>query len=800
MNIIAKTDPQISLRDHLTMVCTKAEEQLTPIRLNVFQRLGVMEEEARALTQQTAWLHDFGKATAEWQEAIGQKRRPPQHALTSFIASLWANGINNVDDSPVNELASALAILAHHGQLCSASWSRDRYRSQQIEICKEAWMALAEEKGLSCDVKKLPERIMADKICGRVEYAKSRIGQMGNQERFRAIFCLLLTMLVEADHRASAEHERNAGIRDNGPVETGRRAPGSRIIQLSPLTPPHIPGEKTPFQNQVQAHPANLLGAMASCGSGKTAAALLRAAELASYHQVDRIIFCLPTRFTSNSMLRDMTDPAKYNYKENDAALIHSEALHLLREMSGNRKEEEEETDGGSNPEEQASQRWGIRYEHAITISTIDHLLMSLYHGYKFSDRAFGNILSSLVVFDEVQAYDATTLNAMREGMELLHDHQIPTLLMSATLPSSRRKFFSLEEAKMVEETGNENRPFRMFPLQEPLTSAKRVTTETESGARALLREAAGLKLAIYVNQIERAKALARAARIELPGSLVICYHSELAPRDRRKLEEKALASFKGGEPVVLVATQAAELSLDISADRMITELAPADILIQRAGRLHRRGRTPEENGFQYTFLVAPLYEESADEKERKGVSLPYEDRELLQRTWDEAPWGIPFSFEAAARWCETALNAAPTIRDCGLKQAFRHDTVFGRAPEDNYNDEDGSLVIRDRDSVIMHVVPECYLGELPEDIAKISEFLVPLRSGKYWTIHNLGFITTEQKKITFWKGKLKKERIIPLRIVRSNLAYDAEKEGFDFSRIRMDEEMEPSALRDQFL
>jgi CRISPR/Cas system-associated endonuclease/helicase Cas3 len=46
-------------------------------------------------------------------------------------------------------------------------------------------------------------------------------------------------------------------------------------------------------------------------------------------------------------------------------------------------------------------------------------------------------------------------------------------------------------------------------------------------------------------------------------------------------------------DSAILVATQICELSLDISADMQLTDLAPIDALSQRGGRLHRNGTVP---------------------------------------------------------------------------------------------------------------------------------------------------------------------------------------------------------------
>ncbi len=515
--------------------------------------------------------------------------------------------------------------------------------------------------------------------------------------------------------------------------------------------------------------------------------ALERAARLANENQVDRIVLCLPTRFTSNSLLRDMVNPDLYAYAQGDVGLVHSEALMVLREAV----DSDDESSFPESPEERAGK--SVRYEHAITISTVDHLLMSLYHGYKFSDRAFGNLLSSLVVFDEVHAYDTTTLNAIREGQKVLNRYAIPTLFMSATLPSTRRVFFGFDAPQTVIEADNPFYPFQAEALDAPLTEGRGFRLNSTLCAREALRDAEGLKLAIYVNQIERAKALARAASEELPNMPVWCYHSELAPRDRRQLEDELLAAFKRDEPMVLVATQAAELSLNISAERMITELAPADTLVQRAGRLHRRGETSTQiegtkrlpAGFKFRLQIAPLDLDPHPKKpELIPGALPYENVALLNRTWTFAPWTTDLGFKNGLKWCEDALTDEVPIQGGTVENAHFNDTVFGRRPQENFNGEDNpdGVVIRDIDSNVVLVVPQCYYDtNLPDTRAALSQLQVAVRASRFHRIpKEAKFQTTIPVKIKV-SAREEKEVDFPIIVIRHVVPYDARGGGFDF-------------------
>jgi CRISPR-associated endonuclease/helicase Cas3 len=77
---------------------------------------------------------------------------------------------------------------------------------------------------------------------------------------------------------------------------------------------------------------------------------------------------------------------------------------------------------------------------------------------------------------------------------------------------------------------------------------------------------------------------------------------------------------------VILIATQVAEMSLDLSADLLITDIAPVSSLIQRMGRLNRRA-TPDKPGEPKPALICQLPAENE--------VLPYKKEDLkVTATW----------------------------------------------------------------------------------------------------------------------------------------------------------------------
>jgi CRISPR-associated endonuclease/helicase Cas3 len=119
----------------------------------------------------------------------------------------------------------------------------------------------------------------------------------------------------------------------------------------------------------------------------------------------------------------------------------------------------------------------------------------------------------------------------------------------------------------------------------------------------------------VVMNRVARAQAL-RALLEKRTGERTALIHSRFRPADRRRIEDAVLTGrFRG----ILVATQAIEAGVDISAKTLFTELAPWASIVQRYGRLNRAGEHAEARAFWFDVDT-----EDAD------ACLPYEPELLI--------------------------------------------------------------------------------------------------------------------------------------------------------------------------
>jgi CRISPR-associated endonuclease/helicase Cas3 len=97
-----------------------------------------------------------------------------------------------------------------------------------------------------------------------------------------------------------------------------------------------------------------------------------------------------------------------------------------------------------------------------------------------------------------------------------------------------------------------------------------------------------GKKILVVMNTVSRAQrifillqSLMQQEKCPLQDLMLI--HSRFTFRDRRNIEKRILEY-----PIILIATQVVEVSLDIDYDILFTEACYWDSLVQRAGRINR--------------------------------------------------------------------------------------------------------------------------------------------------------------------------------------------------------------------
>src|SRR5690606_17876114 len=170
-----------------------------------------------------------------------------------------------------------------------------------------------------------------------------------------------------------------------------------------------------------------------------------------------------------------------------------------------------------------------------------------------------------------------------------------------------------------------------------------------------------GAAVGVIVNTVERAQVLFRfltepgASALPLGPSDLHLLHARFPLDERKRREREAVRRFgrdpetsapRRPGPALLIATQVAEQSLDLDFDLLITDLAPLDLLLQRAGRLHRdlrdeasRQRPP---GYEQPRVVLLMPEPGNDGMPPHGeVAVVYQDLVQL-RTWHYLEHGGP--------------------------------------------------------------------------------------------------------------------------------------------------------------
>jgi len=121
----------------------------------------------------------------------------------------------------------------------------------------------------------------------------------------------------------------------------------------------------------------------------------------------------------------------------------------------------------------------------------------------------------------------------------------------------------------------------------------------------------------------------------EKKATKVILLHGRMRPCDRKSLmdqisdfDKKQKEKKQEASGLIVVATQVIEAGLDVSADYLWSEIAPWSSVIQRLGRLNRRGK--QDNACSWFWMPkADVKNDNAKDSPNEGRVGPYEKKDL---------------------------------------------------------------------------------------------------------------------------------------------------------------------------
>ncbi|HEX6983613.1 MAG TPA: CRISPR-associated helicase Cas3' [Balneolaceae bacterium] len=248
-----------------------------------------------------------------------------------------------------------------------------------------------------------------------------------------------------------------------------------------------------------------------------------------------------------------------------------------------------------------------------------------------FGTMSFEAILLDLkgcdIILDEIHTYQAETQAMVLEIVKVLLRNGCRIHIGTATMPSALydsllKILGSEEQVYQVALSGEELETYdrHLIYKNKDLDELYKIIEESLS---------AGEKLLIVCNIVADAQKTYRILKgmfSDIPSMLI---HSRFRRKDRKDREQQLKEVFDEGEgPCFVVSTQVVEVSLDISFDRMITQAAPLDALVQRFGRVNRRRLAAEKRTLKPVHVLEPLEN-----------TLPY-SKEIVEKSYSLLPDG----------------------------------------------------------------------------------------------------------------------------------------------------------------
>lgn len=409
-------------------------------------------------------------------------------------------------------------------------------------------------------------------------------------------------------------------------------------------------------------------------GAGKTEAALILAHRLMQSGRGDGLFVALPTMATANAMYERLAagyrrlfdvDVAPSLALAHGAARLHNGFQDSILEAG---RDEQPYRDGGGDDDVPASAScaaWIGREQRRaffadVGAGTIDQAFLSVLP-VKFAALRMLGLSRRVLILDEIHGYEAYENEELKRLIQFHAARGGSVIALSATLPETVKDGL-VKAWRLGRRVKHKPAPWpSAYPLcamvdgdgavsceaVEPrpdlprAVAVERLADEGEALEAVLSAAKAGACVAWVRNTVD--DVLAGAAALAARGEKARVFHARFAMCDRQKIETEVIGTFgpdsapEARRGKIIVASQVIQESLDLDFDLMVSDLAPIDLLIQRAGRLwrHQREGRPLPSPRLLVVSPEPLANAGVDwlTPSLRGTSHVYRDHARLWRT-----------------------------------------------------------------------------------------------------------------------------------------------------------------------
>ncbi|MEW6125669.1 MAG: CRISPR-associated helicase Cas3' [Acidobacteriota bacterium] len=620
------------LQGHTAQVLDAAETLLKNTADDLLKQLGldasVWSERFKRAVTLGAFLHDFGKANDQFQNMVRRLRdvkTQPQSIRHEALSGILCTQVKDlrewlcpasVSDSELIFQAAICAVVGHH-------LKTDKPTRDSIGLELKVYLNHKDFKGLlQLGAKRLnlgsppkfgspfiyslsdeQNRTDIESLSELKERLYTREGpswfDRPDQETKKWL-AAVKAMVVASDVAGSAlpselSNEKNVSRQTRESLKGWIQKALEDVLStedMNELVRERLRGsekneERERFQQDVEESESRVTLVRAGCGAGKTIAAYRWASQRANQC---KLFFCYPTTGTASEGFNGYVSKSKV-----EGTLMHSRAVVDLDNIFQTPDDLIEVGSKGEVKEIpdlrlESLQAWSP----PLVVCTVDSVL-GLIQNNRRGLYSFPAFARAAFVFDEIHSYDPKLFGALLKFLKTFQGADV--LLMTASLPVHMLKALERVCGQLVPIQGPQKREdaprYKLQHLQE--------NPEAQAWKEAEKVLLSGGKVLWIANTVDRTVKLYDESRerdfFKQNNFLAHLYHSRFRYFERRENHKRVVEAFdpKKIGAAFAITTQVAEMSLDLSADLLITDLAPPASLIQRLGRLNRHEDEPKE-------------------------------------------------------------------------------------------------------------------------------------------------------------------------------------------------------------